>query len=48
MTKRHQGDVETRYRTLRRQQRASTIRLVLLVVGITAAAIWWMAENLRS
>jgi hypothetical protein len=43
----HRTDVETRYRTFRREQRASTMRLVLIVMGILAASVWWMAENLR-
>jgi hypothetical protein len=46
MNARPRQDGETRYRTLRRQQRASTLRLVLIVVGITAASIWWLWMNL--
>jgi hypothetical protein len=46
MTARTRQEVETRYRTLRRQQRGSTLRLVVLVVGITAASIWWLWMNL--
>jgi hypothetical protein len=40
-------DVEARYRTFRREQQASTVRLVVIVMGVLAAAVWWMAENLR-
>jgi hypothetical protein len=45
MTARHRHEAETHYRTLRRRQRASTLRLVVLVVGITAASIWWLWMN---
>jgi hypothetical protein len=45
MDARNRPDGETRYRTLRRQQRTSTLRLVVLVVGITAASIWWLWMN---
>lgn len=41
-------DVETRYRVLRRQQRRSTVRLIVLVTAIAAVAIWWLVRNVRS
>lgn len=44
----HRKDVETRARKFLREQRASTVRLVVIVTGILAAAIWWLATNLRS
>jgi hypothetical protein len=44
----HRKQVETRYRTFRREQRTSTVRLMVMVVGILAVSIWWLATNLRS
>ncbi|HKS17044.1 MAG TPA: hypothetical protein VJU16_07010 [Planctomycetota bacterium] len=41
-------DVETRYRVLRRQQRWQMARLMVLVIGITVVAIWWMATHMRN
>jgi hypothetical protein len=48
MDMKHRLDAVARYRTIRREQRASTVRLVLIVMGILAASVWWLATNLRS
>lgn len=41
-------ETERKWRRDMRRERLREAGLVLVVIGILAAALWWMCQNLRS